>query len=406
MSTSDGASDRSSDDPVLSGALAEMTAEGNFNASQPLSDLGTGTNASQSAGDASAGTPAALSAPAGDDGSVQTGSPAAAAPTTLDPSAAPAAADPLAGTEPFTYPVNGERKTLQGVYRVPGEGLMVPEEHVASIEALAERADVLDRVSREVTAQNATYERYSSWQTTDAEGKPTTLTGPQGFEAQRVAFARMEAAVTFADTLLSDPAKILSLIGKDEQGKFVLDPEAIENFQVRVQLAANTAEAQARAQFAKLGTAGSPQQPGASPPASYAASAPKVIEQAAGQGYASLSTEDRALLTKQIDRYIRPVTEEDRRWNPALKLGAPIVDAEYSTLVQHMVTQRQATKQIAKTSEAAGKHNAGMDKGRQPVKQPAKPAVPPPPAPPNDRKKPDWDTPFAEAMSEMGIPMR
>jgi hypothetical protein len=402
MSTTDGA--RSADDPVLAGAFSEMASEGTFDATAPIDDLGT-EGASQASGDASAAPVAAAPPSNGDDGSDPQGSSSAdAAPKAPDPSAGSPAADPLAGTEPFTYTVNGEVKTLEGVRRVPGEGYFAPEAHVASLQSLAERADVLDRVSREVTAQNAQFERASTWTFTDAQGNEQTLTGLQGLEAQRIDSARVNAAVSIIDGLLSDPSKLLSLLAQDETGKIVVDPTAVETLQMRVQLAASAAEQQARSHFAKLGAPPNPQQPSTSTGSpSYQASAPKIIEQAAGANHAALSADDRQLLTEQIDRYVRPVTEEDRRWNPTLKIGAPIVDHSFTKVVQHLVAQRQASKQTAAAAEKAGKFNAGQDKGRQPAKVAPKPAAPT--APKTDARKPkaDWDSPLSTAMSELGI---
>lgn len=391
MSTSDGAS--TAGDPALEQALTEMESEGLLGG-----EGDPGADASQSSGDASAAS-AAAPAPTGDDGSSPTGTTAGAAPKAPDPSAAsPAAADPLAGTEPFTY--GADKKVLEGVYRVPGEGLLVPEDKASAIASLAERADVLDRVSREYSAQNATYERLSTWETTDASGKTVTLTGQQGLEAQRVEHARMSAAVEIVDGILADPSKLLSLLARDDQGRISIDPQAVETLQMRVQLAANTAEQTARSHFSKLSTG--PAQPAG--PQSYAASAPNLIKQAAGAHDTALTADDRQFLTQQIDRYVRTVTEEDRRWNPNLKLGAPIVDESYGKLVERTAQQRAAATAQAKAAETAGKHNAGMDKGRQPPKAPIRPATPPPVKTDDRKPRADWETPLTGALAEMGIP--
>jgi hypothetical protein len=358
MSISDGA--KSADDPVLSGALSEMISEGAIDTGATLSDLGA-DDASQASGDVSA-APAAAQPSTGDDGSSPAGvAPATASPTTPDLGAAPAAADPLAGTEPFTYSVNGETRTLDGVRRVPGEGFFAPEEHVASLQQLAERAEILDRVSRDVTAQNANYERLSTWTVTDGEGREQTLTGPQGLEALRVDYARMQSAVAVIDGILEDPAKLLGLLAQDAQGRIVADPSAIETLSMRIQLAANAAADKTRSSFTARPAPSASSAPSAAP--DYAASAPRLIEQSS-PNHAALTPADRTLLSEQIARYVRPVTEDDRRWNPALKVGGQIVDAAFSKLVQHMVTQRTAEKQQLQATERAGKVNAGMDRGR------------------------------------------
>lgn len=397
MSATDGA--RSADDPVLSGALSEMASEGSLDATASLDDLGT-DGASQASGDASAADAAALP-PTGDDGSSPVDRTAAdAAGTSPDPGA-DSAADPLAGTEPFTYTVNGETRTLDGVYRVPGEGLLVPEDKVASLQQLAERAEILDRVSREVTDHNASYERLSAWTVTDAQGKEHTLTGLQGLEAMRVDSARVNAAVSIIDGLLSDPAKLLGLLAQDDKGQLVVDPSAVETLQMRIQLAANAAEQRARGSFANLR---SPAPATSTGPANYAASAPKIIESAAGSAYNVLTAEDRNFLASQIGRYVRAVTEEDRRWDPSKKIGAPIVDAEYAQLVQRTAAQRADAKRVAEAAERAGKFNGGTERGRQPAKPATKPAAPVVPPKSNERQRPNWDGPLEQALQEMAIP--
>lgn len=397
MPTSDGAADRpASDDPVLAGALSAMEAEG-FNASGNMSDLETDQGASQPAGDASAAPAAAHPAPTGDVGS----SPASTtAPPEGQPSAAQPAADPLAGTEPFA--LNG--KTYEGIYRVPGEGLLIPGDKEAAFTQLVQRAEMveaLDRASRDASTQVQTFERLSTWNVTNAQGQVTeTLTGIRGLEARFANDARKDAAIEILDGILSDPSKLVGLLVRDAQGNISVDPAAAETLSMRIALAANDAERSARAKFAELSGPVSSAQSAAP---DYSASAPKLIEQAAGAEHSVLTPEDKQFLSGQLDRYVRTVTEDDRRWDPTKKVGAPIVDAKYGSLVQHIVAQRKTANAQAKAAESAGKFNAGQDKGRQPAKQPAKPATPAAQPKPNERRKPDWEGPLSGALAEMGI---
>lgn len=398
MSTSDGAqAKQSSDDPVLAGALSEMQTEGGFNPSGELSDLGTAdTSASQPSGDVSA-APAAAQPTTGD---VASDPASTAAPE--GQSAGTPAADPLAGTEPFAY--NG--KTYEGIYRVPGEGLMIPEDKAAAFTSIVERAEMveaLDRASREATTQVQTFERLSQWNITDDQGQVTeTLTGVRGLEARYLNDARKDAAIEVLDGILSDPTKLLSLLAQDSTGKIGIDPSAVETLQMRLRLAANDAETKARTEFQKL--SGPVESPAASAAPDYSASAPKLIETAAGAEHSVLTPEDKQFLSGQLDRYVRSVTEEDRRYDPTKKLGAPIVDAKYGQLVQHIVSQRKTANAQAKASEKAGAVNAGMERGRQPAKQPPKPAAPVTPPKQNERKRADWNAPLESALTEMGIP--
>lgn len=397
MSTSDGAVDRqSSDDPVLSGALSEMQSEG-FQPDGAMSDLDTDRPAaSQPSGDASA-APAAAPPTTGDVAS----DPGTTTAAPEGQSAGQPAADPLAGTEPFAY--NG--KTYEGIYRVPGEGLMIPEDKAAAFTSIVERAEMveaLDRASREATTQVQTFERLSQWNITDDQGQVTdTLTGVRGLEARYLNDARKDAAIEVLDGILSDPTKLLSLLAQDATGKIGIDPSAVETLQMRLRLAANDAETKARTEFQKL--SGPVESPAASGPPDYSASAPKLIETAAGAEHSILTPEDKQFLSGQLDRYVRQVTEEDRKYDPTKKLGAPIVDAKYGQLVQHIVSQRKTANAQAKASEKAGAVNAGMERGRQPTRQPTKPAAPVAPPKPNERKRPDWDGPLAQHLAEQGI---
>lgn len=409
MQTTDGAPrDTSSADSVLTGALAEMASSGELQPDQTFDSSAGSTGASPSADGSSAASAAAPSTVPGDEGSgptdraSRTAAPAPATPTA--PSAEKdTAADPLAGTEPFTYTVNGETKTLPGVYRVPGEGLLVPEDQVASVQGLAERVESQDRLIRDVAAKNADFERLTSWDIQDKDGKPQTLTGRDALEAMRVDYARQSAALTVMDSILSDPVKFAQLIGVTADNKIVIDPQALEYLQKDVMLAAGNAEKAARSQFQTLATP--PVQPA---PVDHSRSAPAIIDQVAklaGFDAKLLTEQDRMFLGKQIGRYVRTVTPADRVSNPALQVGSPIVDASFQDVIRDRADLRKTANAQATAAEKAGKHNAGMDKGRQPIKATAK--ISPPAQIPaktgEGRKKADWDTPLDSALSEMGI---
>jgi hypothetical protein len=400
MAVTEGAGSSSDSDPVLESALSEMVSEGTVDLASNF-DPGP-ESASQSSESVSSAAPkaAAPTPPTGDNGSIQAGS-SSVPKTGGTPSAASAAADPLAGTEPVPYTVNGEARTLAWGHRVPGEGVFLTEAEMPQLQSLAERADILDRVTRDLTDQNTVYERLSQWPSIDSEGKSVTLSGQQGLEAMRVENARKDGLISVMDAILTDPAKLLSLLAKDGQGNIVVDPDAIGNLTMRAQLTADQSERVARAQFSK---AQSPVQTPPAGPNDYTSKAPKVIEQAAGANFAALLPEDKTMLANQIGRYVRTVTEEDRRWNPSLKVGGPIVDAAYEQVVQHLATQRAAAKTQATAAEAAGKFNGGMDRNRQPARQPAKAPPAQPPKTEDGRKpKADWESPSNTALAEMGV---
>lgn len=389
MSTSVGASDRSqADDSVLATALSEMSSEGSIQADASIADLAeTKPDASQTAGSAGAGSPAAAPPTPGDDGAVP---PVAAAPK---------ADDPLAGTEPFTY---GEGKTLDGVYRVPGEGLLVPESHVAAFTAVAERAakaDQLEQAHRDLSTNHAAFERAASWTVTDEQGKETTLTGLNGLEAMRVAYGQQSAALdTLASIFHPDKSgnypRLFALLTTEQipdgRGgtveRLVPNPDALNNLLTQSELAEMRAEQTARSQLATL-TKPEPQAP---TPPNFTVEAPKLIAsvaKAANLDASVLTPKQRETLTQQLPFHVK-----DGK-----------VSMEWQGLAKAMIEERLESKKTAEASEAAGKHNAGMDKGRQPSKvTPKAPVVPATPKP-NERKKADWDGPLSGALEEMGI---
>lgn len=397
MSTTDGA--RSGGDPVLEGALTEMASEGTFDATATFADPAPDA-ASQASDTASAAPKADAPAPTGDAGSIKPDS--STAPSVAAPSAAPAAADPLDGTSPFTY---GEGKSLPWAHRVPGEGLLLTEAEVPQFQRLVEERDVLDRVNRESQSTIETFERLSTWTRPGVDGKEETLTGQKGLEAIHTDFAQLAAEASVYRDLLNDPAKLLGLMAKNERGEIVLDPASVKNWNTEIKLAQIEAAQSIQTQIGSILTPPAPS-PG-STPINYEAAAPGVIKAAAGQDFGLLTAEDRSLLAGQLPRYVRPLTKEELPWNPGKKVGDSVVDPSFQKVVSHLAAQRKTSADAAKAAEKAGAHNAGMEKGRQPAK--AAPKTPPAPtgkpAEPA-RKKADWDSPFTDAMAELGVPIR
>ncbi len=411
MALTDGVGDQSSGDPALEEALAEMTAEGTFDSEATFADPGTATTSSTES--ASAAPQAAAPPPASDDGSSKV-------PTTTDvvapasTSAAPAAADPFAGTEPLPFFVNGEAKSLSWAHRVPGEGVLLTEAEVPHLQQLAERAEILDRVARDLTSQQDLIEPLTRWTRTGPDGKEETLTGSQGLEEIRVYTRQLEAELATYRQIFAEPGK--HLVGPTglllmQEGKPTLDPSIAELWDGRIEQARFNAERTTRAEIGQRGTrpaaVAAPASTGSgSPPSFTDKEVSNVITQAAGTNHTALLPEDIAELKADLQRYIRPVVASDRQFNPALKLGAPIVDFSFGQRVQRLASIRLAAKQTATAAETAGKHNAGMAKGRQPAKQPIQPPAPPAKAGDAPRRKADWDTPFKDAMDEMGIAIR
>lgn len=382
MPQTDAAPADAGSDPVLTNALSEMEAEG---------ALGEETGDPQP--DEGAAAPPAT-APTSD-------APATEAPQT---DGAPAEEDPYAGTEPFTHDVNGETITLDGVYRVPGEGAVIPEAQIGNLNRLIEeRADAV-RQNREFVDRNATYDRLTTWQTKDADGKDQTLSGPQAIVAMRQSHARLEAALSVVGDLLSpdangNPAKLLGLLATAQDGKIVFDQSAVDALKTKIDYMTLRAEQQATQGL---------QAPAEQQAPDYSKLAPDFIAASAKrQGVEGLTKEDTDMLVRQFAKHIRPATAQDRLKMPGLTVGLPMVDPEFDALVKYTATLRAQNKQQVAAAEKAGKHNAGMDKGRQqgkaapPSGTKAAPVAPPKPA--NDRQRPDWDGPLSSALAELGI---
>lgn len=323
-------------------------------------------------------------------------------PTTPDPAAAAAtpgatagspatpdaAADPLAGAQPFTY---GDGKTLEGVHVIPGEGALIPEANLHVLRSLAEQRDALDQSSQQYADQVQDFERLTTFEVEGHDGQPVRLSGVDGITELRASVARTFAENEAYKAVLADPQKILALIARDGD-KFVLNPDAVEAMKLRINVAARDADDAVRSfmsQHARpRAERPAPSRAEPSSPAAreaLSAQAPRIIEAAAKQSgldFKLLTDTDKAFLAAQIHRYERKVTEQDRRFNPALKIGQPIVDAEFANVVKDRIGLRQEAAAAAKASAKAAAENAPKLAAAAPVKPVAAPAAPATPAKP------------------------
>ncbi len=302
--------------------------------------------------------------------------------------------DPYAGTEPFTYEVNGEKKTLEGVYRVPGEGLLVPEDRVQAVQQLFADRDQFDRTARDTQGRVQELERLATWHEQTPDGKTRTLQGRDGLVAMRVQGARMHAAFNTVAAVLRDPQKFASLIGGvDANNRIVLDQNAIEHLLTESDLAEMKAEQQIRSQMGAFLQQGQQQDALAQQQArGYTPEQLQPVIDAAAKAAtfdaSALTPKDKAFLAQQVSAYLIP--------------GTQTVNPAFVQVIKDRVELRAEASKAAQAAEAAGKHNAGMQRGRQPQRQPATAPVRQPPntedaAP---KKKADWDTPFATFMEE------
>jgi len=378
MSSSSGAT-LPVDDPALASALSEMSAEG-YDLDAPVGDLPE-TVASQPTPSA----PVAAAPPVGD-------TPEPASPTP----------DPLDGTEPFTYGAN--KTALHGVYRVPGEGLLVPEASVPAFESFIAQREQYEQAARQLTEQQSTFDRLTTWTRTTPDGTEQTYSGQQGVAELRLDYARLEVERNVMEAVLRDPAALFSLLAQDAQGNIIHNPERLELLAERASRLRMEAERTTAQQMAALLQPVAPAAVSSTP--DYSAQAPSVITEAlqvAGLANAPLTPEDRALLTAQLPQHVRTVTVQDRARNPLLKVGAPIVSESFTAAVKHLASIRVDQSKTLASTETSAKFNAAQDRGRAvPKKSSTAPApVAAPVAPQSKSHK--WDAPFQAFMAESGI---
>jgi hypothetical protein len=329
-------------------------------------------------GDAAGAPPAELPAadaatvpPEGTETSERAGTPPADAAATSAPDAkvgtpeasAPPAGptdDPLKDATPLTYTVNGEQRTYEGIRVLGTDGAIIkPEDLPDLMRRLGERDHLYEtnKAQYEATQQ---LERLTEWRTTDADGKESTVKGLEGLATMRVQHGKLAAAFDTLASVFKDPAKFVGLLGQDEQGKIVLDPTALQHLLTESDLAEVRAEQAIRSQLATMVR---PPDASASATPDYTAHAPQMIDAAAksvGLDGKLLGDKDRAFLAQQFPRYVRSVTDADRRANVTLKLGGPIVDAAFTELVKDRITSRQELAKLASTSTAASGRNAAV----------------------------------------------
>jgi len=399
-------------DPALTSALSEMEAEGSLQPNNGFEGNGdpiaTDPASAQPQASASAPSPGAAPAPAADGAA---GTPDPTNSQAADP--AHPADDPYAGTEPFVHEFQGTALSVDGVLRVPGEGLLIEEDAVPNFTRLLEDRHTLDRLTRDYQQQQQTTERLSTWERTGANGQPERLNGVDGIAAMRIDSAKTRAALTTLLSVFEPDAqgnfpRLLSLLATRPDGRITLDPQALDVLKERGDAAEMRAEV---AETNWLRTAyQQAQQPPTPTGPNFGAVAPQFVEQTVqklGITPDALTPDDRALLARQFGRYVRLATEADRRIDPRIRVGLPMVDPEFEVLVKDRASLRSSAKAQAQAAEQAGKHNAGMDRARQPAR-PATPAARPPAAKDpkakdGERRRADWDGPLSEALAEMGI---
>jgi hypothetical protein len=304
---------------------------------------------------------------------------------------------------------------MEGSYRIPGEGLFVPEAHVPRWEQIAAQADTLDRTNRELTDRIASDERLTAWNRItgqDAQGKPIfeTLTGRQGQEARVVATATFAAKAEMLDALLGNPNKLAALLAEDRNPDgslkgYVIHQDGLEHFKTAMENAVIKAQSRSRSHFATQAAPAAPTAPAEAPIASVAM--PTVEATITQMRVTGLSPEDKQFLAEQLPRYVRATTPEEQKAG----YGPRVVDASFGTLVQREGARVTAASQSATAKAAAEKFNAGQQRGRA-SQRPVAPVAPIPTPDPEPRRKrgarnertgPSWDSILERGLNDPDV---
>ena len=348
--------------------------------------------------DASSPVPEAPQA-TGDDGA-PTAAPSEqpAAPDAQAPEGQPEPDIDLTNATPFTYQTaDGKQAAIDGTYRIPGEGLVVPEAAVPQIERLATEREQYAAKVRELEQQRDTYERLTAWPTKDQQGRVSTLTGIPALEQRALLMRRTFAAATAMGQVFDDPEKLARLVtaqlGQDGQVYLVPNAEALDALKVSIKAAALEAELAERQQFARSSAPPPPPEPTV-----QSRAMPTVEQTVAALKVQGLTEQDKQYLAAHVGRFVRAATPDEQRQG----LGKHVMDEAWQAFVTDRATMRADAMTAAKVAERAGKFNAGMN---QPKPKPqTRPAAPQPTSQPTDRpkgKQAAWDAVLTQALAEM-----
>lgn len=285
-----------------------------------------------------------------------------------EPKTTEADSDPLATATPFTYPVNGQDKTFDGIKVLGDSGAIITSEALPLLAQKLSDAERFHQTSREQYDQIRDYERLSEWKTQGEDGKEVTVSGREGLIAQRTSFAALEASFNTLVSAFKPDAqgnyKLLSdLVDVDPAtNKIIVSPTVLENLLTKAELAETRAIQGTQSRLAAI-TAPKTSGPsaGQATPQDFSQAAPQIIEQAAKQAgidSKTLTEKDRAFLVQQFPRYIRQVTEADRAESYSLKIGSPIVDAGFAQVVKDRADMRKEIGATAIAASNAAKENA------------------------------------------------
>lgn len=254
------------------------------------------------------------------------------APTTTEPAAEDG--DPLAGSKPLSYIVDGETRTIDGVHEYEGGGAVIMAEALPKIKDRLQQADRLVAQNRSLYAQSQEYER---------------LGGVQGIQQLRAEKAVLDASGTILLRALTDPNTLVAL---------ATDPAAREALLRDVRLSAREAHSEARERFQTEVSQATAQRTAAS-------HTQTAIGNAVGQlarSFDGMTAEDVQAVRNHALRVqsaiVRPANPDEAR-AAGVRVGEPIIDLPtiHSFLADRHAL-RQSTRDAAKRDADAARDNA------------------------------------------------
>lgn len=368
---------------------------------EPVAEAPQSPESGSSAG-ALAGSPATpQAATTGDDGKGVVATPETATPAASDP---PTDVSQIEGATPFTYTVDGQSKTIEGAFVLPGDGLYVPESRIPHFQLLASRAETVERQNRELYDQSKALERLTEWKQTGPDGKETVLTGREAVEASRVALGHALAEVQTLRQFISDPQKLASLLVHVGDGKFEHDPDRYELLKERLANLKGAVEHSVRQQVGRMASAPPPPVPALTPEQITERALPTVEAVLTAAKLSGLTSEDKQALARMVPRFTTTVTPQNAAQYPNSRLGETVLDYQaFLPEVQDRVKLREAATAAQKTATDVNKFNAPMSAARQSNKAPQAPKQPaaPPPQPAKVGKAEQWGNILNEALAEI-----
>jgi hypothetical protein len=283
--------------------------------------------------------------------------------------------DPLAGSAPLTYVVNGQTRTYEGMTLLRDGGAFVLPDQVARLQQrLSERDHLFEKDQQSYRDRQGldnrlkAYDGLTEWIVgKNNDGSNRVITGADALEARTVLTARSMAAVQTLGRLFDDanvPAQLVEVRQDPQTGQAYLawNQAAIASLKDRVELASVKAESAARGAFAQrrapFNAAGGPPQPAAPAEAPIQALTPEVAkgmveEWLQREGISGLTPDDKAFLAQQAPFYERNTTPTERaQWGPR------ILDAAFRGVIQDRAARRAEAARVATVSSSANDQNA------------------------------------------------